>query len=218
MSKKEIIKFIILRAIGNFLVLLGIFGVFATFGPALYEELHFRIDQLNGVKYVVAESQFGKIQDLGTEKILVAKDPFFSILIPKIGASAKVIPNVDSTDYATYVAALQKGVAHAKGSVFPGFIGTTYLFSHSTDSIWNVGRYNALFYLLKDLTIGDDVIVFFQNHRFNYKVSQTLIVDPNDVSLLTKSQQSEEQLVLQTCWPPGTTWKRLIVIAKPPKK
>ena len=41
------------------------------------------------------------------------------------------------------------------------------------------------------------------------------IIDPDEVSLLTQAQESGEQLVLQTCWPPGTTWKRLIVIAKP---
>src|SRR5262249_41872912 len=94
-------------------------------------------------------------------------------------------------------------------------IGTTYLFAHSTDSFWNVGRYNAVFYLLKDLKVGDDIIVFFQNRRYNYKVTETKIVDPSEVSLLTKAQQSDEQLVLQTCWPPGTTWKRQLVIAKP---
>jgi hypothetical protein len=40
------------------------------------------------------------------------------------------------------------GVAHAKGTVFP-HKGNIYLFAHSTDNWWNVGRYNAVFYLLK---------------------------------------------------------------------
>lgn len=214
-TKKEIITFLVLRTIGNFLVLFGIFGVGATFGPAIYEEIKFRIENVQGVEYVVP-SQFGGLVKLsGNQRVLLAKDPFFSILIPKIGASAKVIPNVDSTSEKDYLIALAKGVAHAKGSVFPGLKGTTYLFSHSTDSFWDVGRYNAIFYLLKDLTEGDNVIIFFLNRRFNYTVTKTEIIDPSQVDLLIHAQNSDEQLVLQTCWPPGTTWKRLIVIAKP---
>lgn len=215
LTKREIITFLVLRSIGNFLVLFGIFGVSATFGPALYEEANFQIDQIRGIHYIVP-SQFGKLAVLSSnQRVLTAKDPFFSILIPKIGASEKVIPNVDATNEEVYRAALAKGVAHAKGSVFPGIKGTTYLFSHSTDSFWNVGRYNAVFYLLKDLTVGDNIIIFFLNHRFNYIVNKTEIIDPSQVDLLVHAQQTEEQLVLQTCWPPGTTWKRFIVIASP---
>ncbi len=216
MQKKDIIRFIILRSIGNFLVLFGIFGVCMTFGPAMYEEVRYQIDQVRGVQYVVPASQLGGLSQISSnQRVLTAPDPFFSVIIPKIGASERVIPNVDASNPSEYVPALQKGIAHAKGSVFPGIVGTTFLFAHSTDSIWDVGRYNAVFYLLKDLTVGDDIIVFFQNHRYNYKVTNTEIVDPSQVNLLTKAQQTQEQLVLQTCWPPGTTWKRIIVVAKP---
>ena len=218
------IRFLILRSIGNFLVLFALFGVGMTFGPAVYEEIKFRFHTAQGVHYVVAtekqqqvytNGQLGDILLNANEKILVAPDPVFSIIIPKIGAAAKIIPNVDSTNQREYITYLQQGVAHAKGSVFPGLIGTTYLFAHSTDNFWNVGRYNAVFYLLKDLAIHDDIYLFFQDHRYNYKVDRIEIIDPDEVSLLTQAQESGEQLVLQTCWPPGTTWKRLIVIAKP---
>lgn len=224
MKKEEIVRFLILRSIGNFLVLFGLFGVIATFGPATYEEIRFQVDKVTGVNYVVAtqeeldNNQFSRALALSNQKVLVPQDPFFSIIIPKIGASSRVIPNVDSTNEAQYVAALQKGVAHAKGSVFPGLIGTTYLFAHSTDSFWDVGRYNAIFYLLKDVSIGDQIIVFFQNQRFNYIVSDTKIVDPSQVDILNNAQKTPEQLILQTCWPPGTTWKRIIVTAKPLSK
>lgn len=225
MTKAEAVRFLILRSIGNFLVLFSLFGVGMTFGPAIFEEIHFHVDKVHGVHYVAASvaqqqkaqtGQFGSLLTNDNAKVLLAPDPFFSIIIPKIGASARVIPNVDPTNESEYIPALQKGVAHAKGSVFPGLIGTTYLFAHSTDSFWDVGRYNAVFYLLKDLAIGDDVYLFFQNQRFNYKVTDVKIIDPSEVNLLTQAQQTDEQLVLQTCWPPGTTWKRLIVVAKPP--
>jgi len=90
------------------------------------------------------------------------------------------------------------------------------LFAHSTDNFWNAGRYNAIFYLLKDLVPGDEVVVFYQNKRYDYIVSESKIVNPDDVSHIVDAQNAgEETLILQTCWPPGTTFQRLLVFAKP---
>ncbi|MBI2196009.1 sortase [Candidatus Daviesbacteria bacterium] len=163
-----------------------------------------------------ARQGFGAILAGPKEQILIPKDTEFSILIPKIGASARVFPNVDSSSQDEFLPILQKGIAHAKGTVFPGMKGNIYLFAHSADNFWNIGRYNAVFYLLKDLVKGDSVVVFFQNRRYNYKVEELKIVDASDVSYLVESQKQDQQtLILQTCWPPGTTWKRLVVLARP---
>lgn len=219
--KDKIIRFLILKSIGNFLILFALFGVSMTIGPALFYEARFQVDKIRGVTYVVetptTKSQLGSLQTK-TSEIITPPDTLFSIVIPKIGASSRVIINVDPSNESEYLAALKQGIAHAKGSVFPGMKGTSFYFAHSTDNFWNVGRYNAVFYLLKDLRVGDDIDLFFNNYRYNYKVTDTKILDPNDVSLLINAQKdSEEKIVLQTCWPPGTTWKRLLVIAKPTK-
>ncbi len=227
MTRGETIRFVVLRSVGNFLVLFSLFGVLMTFGPAIYEEIRYRTDQATGVTYVVGDPtvadlsrQIDEQQSLfvnGKDKLIIPKNTDFDVVIPKIGANAMVIPNVDPTDEQAYLAALKKGVAHAKGSVFPGMKGTTYLFAHSTDNWWDVGRYNAIFYLLKDLQPEDDVTVFFNGKRYDYKVQNVQIVDPSEVSYLTNAQNTPEQLVMQTCWPPGTTWKRLLVVATPVK-
>lgn len=237
MTKLDILRYLILRTVGNFLLLFAIFGVFATFGPSLYYELQFRVAQARGVRYTIAldipkqttsgfgeilkkqqqpPSGFAAVLSGPKEQILIPIDTEFSILIPKIGANTKVIPNVDATKEKEFLPLLQTGVAHAKGTVFPGMKGNVYLFAHSTDNFWDVGRYNAVFYLLKDLSVGDDVVVFFENRRHNYTITESKIVDSSDVSDLVKGQNTgEEKLVLQTCWPPGTTWKRLVIFAKP---
>jgi LPXTG-site transpeptidase (sortase) family protein len=239
MSRGEFIKLLILRSIGNFLLLFALFGVGATFGPTIYQEVLFRIGNFRGVTYAVEptikpetapevgfgeliesqqpEKSFTTVLAGSTEQVLRAKDPAFSLLIPKIGANAKVIPNVDATNEQEFLKALQTGIAHARGSVFPGIVGNTYLFAHSTDTWWHVGRYNAVFYLLKELKPGDEIVVFFENRRYNYTVAESRISDPSEVSLLVNRPTNEQQLILQTCWPPGTTWKRLFVIAKPKK-
>lgn len=212
-----------------------------TFGPALYLEVQYRVAQARGVRYTVKtpaqpsplgdliehpstpsgeqapqqSPSFASVLTGSKEQVLVPKDTQFSILIPKIGANAKVIPNVDPSDERIFLPALLQGVAHAKGTVFPGQPGNIYLFSHSTDNFWDVGRYNAIFYLLKDVSVGDEVIVFFEGRRYDYTVTESKIVDPTDVSYIVHSRTNQETLILQTCWPPGTTWKRLLVIARP---
>lgn len=235
MYKSDIIRFLVLRSIGNFFLLFSLFGVAATFGPTLFYEVQFRIGQYRGVRYtVVAESPLGRIIDEQRkekstgggglanviaglqEQILIPKDPHFSILIPKVGANTKVFENVDPANEEEFLPILQKGVAHAKGTVFPGMKGNIYLFAHSTDNFWDVGRYNAVFYLLKDVVPGDEIVLFFENKRHNYVVTEQKVIDSEDVSYMLKSQaQDKETLILQTCWPPGTTWKRLLVLAKP---
>lgn len=212
----------------------AIFGVFATFGPALYYEAQYRIIQIRGINFSVQETRttvlnsetkqiqrtnlsvnFSDILTGPREQILTPIDPLFDILIPKIGANAKVFPNIDPSDSNAFLPVLQKGVAHAQGTFFPGQTGNIYLFAHSTDNFWNTGRYNAIFYLLKDLKEGDDIIIFSQNVRHNYAVKNLSIVNPSEVSFITHAQTGKEQLILQTCWPPGTAWQRLMVFAEP---
>lgn len=231
MTRNESIRFVALQTLGNFLVLFSIYGVCATFGPTIAEQIKYTIIQVRGVEYKVqakpeedtinaatsASQQIGFAEVLAgsKEQILIPKDPLFSILIPKIGASSQVFPNVDPENQDAFLPVLQKGVAHAKGSVFPGYSGNTYLFAHSADNWWDVGRYNAIFYTLNNLSENDEIIIFFENRRYNYVVKQKLISDPEDVTHLTRKHDGPNQLILQTCWPPGTTWKRLYIIASP---
>lgn len=216
------------KTVSNLLILFAILGLIATFGPSAYYEAKFKIEKIRGVKYSIPEetttTPLGEIlkkyqsqkkaNSLSLIEILIPKDTEFSILILKIGLNAKVFPNINSSNPNEFLPILEKGVAHAKGTVFPGMEGSIYLFAHSTDNFWNVGRYNAFFYLLKELSVGDEIIIFFQNRRYNYIMSESRIIDPSDVSYLTKTQKGQEVLILQTCWPPGTTWKRLLIFAK----
>lgn len=228
MSRRQVIKYLILRSVGNFLFLFAIFGVIATFGPALYYEVQFRVIQARGVHFNISETfastnskesgpSFGDLMTGSKEQTIAPPDSQFSIVIPRIGAAAKIYPNVDPTSEKAFLPVLLKGVAHAAGSVFPGLAGNVYLFAHSSDNFWDAGRYNAVFYLLKDLKPGDEIVIFYQGKRYNYYMTGSKIVDSNDVSLITHAKEGNEQLILQTCWPPGTAWKRLMVFARPQK-
>ena len=214
-------RILIVRTIGNAMVLGAFFGLLYSFWPVMSATAVHITQNLKGEKFAAAPTStatqtfgglMGKVDP--NLKILIPKDPNFSLIVDKIGADAPIIANVDASDKAIYTAALKRGIAHALGTSFPGQPGVTYLFAHSTDTIFNVPRYNAVFYLLRELQPGDGIVLFFNGRRYNYRVVETKITEPEDVSYFTM-QTNEQILVLQTCDPPGTTWKRLLVIAKP---
>lgn len=185
----------------NGLLFCLLLGLVFSFGPGLKSEISYRLK-----KTVQPTSMPMPFPDLQ------APDPYFSIVIPKIKAESKIIANIDAGNAKEYQPALMKGVAHAKGTVFPGMTGTIYLFAHSTDAPWNISRYNAVFYLLRELETGDMIVIFFNSKRYNYLVSEVKIVERTENDFF--NQKEEELLVLQTCYPPGTTQKALLIFAK----
>ncbi len=141
-------------------------------------------------------------------------DEDFGLVIPKIGANSKIVANVDPYNEAVYQRALTHGVAHARGSAFPDAKGgNTFLFSHSSVNFWEAARYNSIFYLIGKLEKDDDVYIFYRKKKYHYKVVEKRVVNPNEVAYLT-NLAPQKYLTLMTCTPPGTTLKRLLVIAQ----
>ncbi len=87
-----------------------------------------------------------------------------------------------------------------------------YLFSHSTNYDWFVKDLNAVFYLLKNLTDGDLIVIYYKGRQYTYKLREKRVVKPTDVSYLIP-QKGTRTLILQTCWPPGSTTERLLLFA-----
>ncbi len=224
MSKRYKIIFAI-RFGGYFLFFSGLVAIVFLLGPLIQAEIKYRTDRTLGVKRTVANinpspspnadgtptESFGNIKAQENEIVPVSTE--FGIVIEKIDANAKIVANVNPASEKEYTKALQQGVAQALGSTAPGEKGNLYLFSHSTDAPWNIIRFNAIFYLLRELVPGDRVIVFYQNKRFDYIVFDKTVASPTDVSFLTNSYDAPV-LTMQTCDPPGTLINRLIVRAK----
>jgi LPXTG-site transpeptidase (sortase) family protein len=146
-------------------------------------------------------------------KEIIPIDKNFGIVIPKINANAKIIPQVDPYDSQIYQVALTKGVAQAKGTAYPDQIGNMFLFSHSSVNLLEATRYNSIFYLLSKLEKKDEIDIYYKGSKYKYKVTDIKTVDPKAVSYLS-SKSDVGTLTLMTCWPPGTTFERLLIIAK----
>ncbi|GIW69457.1 MAG: hypothetical protein KatS3mg101_0204 [Patescibacteria group bacterium] len=198
----------VLYRLGLAFVALSFAALVIILYPAISNELKYRFNPPK------ADAEVFITPNSHTEKhYIVAADPYLSIVIPKIGANAKIIKDVNPQDSKSYQKALTQGVAHALGTALPGQTGNVFLFAHSSDNIINANRYNSVFYLLNKMEKGDKVYLIFNRRKFTYTVTDTRIVSAEDVSYM-QPQSETPKVTLMTCWPAGTTLKRLIVVAE----
>lgn len=207
----------VLIKFGIILVTISVLLFAFIFYPAISNEIRFF---LNKNKYKYQEIELNRnaeitnvINENGDENVLVPVNSEFSILVPKINANAAVIENVDPYRSSIYQQALTKGVAHAAGSAVPGRQGNTFIFAHSSDNFYNANRYNSVFYLLNKMELKDTFYIIKDKKAYEYEVFDTKIVEPDEVNYLTDSAY-DQQATLMTCWPPGTTLQRLLVMGK----
>ncbi len=196
-----------LTIVGIVFILLALILLAVIYFPIIKIELNYQINK----NKLQSETRAAANENSDAKKQDAPADENFSVIIPKIGINSKVIPDVNTNDAAEYQKKLAEGIAHAKGSAYPGEMGDVFLFAHSGANFKEALRFNAVFYLLNKLEIGDEVFVYYKGKKSAYRVLEKKIASPNE---LTYNNPSENpRLILMTCWPPGTTLKRIAVIA-----
>ncbi|MDX9855929.1 MAG: sortase [Methanoculleus sp.] len=177
------------------------------FYPVIFEELRYAFSSKNeSVGQIILDGESGHEDDY-----IVPADNNFSIIIPKIGANAPVVRDVDPLNESEYRRRLREGIAHAKGTKLPGEAGNTFLFAHSSDDFYIENEYNTVFYLLSKLEKGDEFFIVYEGDIYRYAVEETRKVAPESVEYLDAISE-ESTATLMTCWPPGTAAKRLVVV------
>lgn len=131
------------------------------------------------------------------------------IIIPKIQVEAPIIWEVE---WENILQELKNGVVHFKGTALPNEEGTVVLTGHSSTYPWARGSYDKVFTLLDKLNLSDQIIIIYQKRKYTYVVSNKKIIKPSEVRVI--SREGEYNLSLITCWPIGTSLKRLVVEAK----
>jgi len=125
------------------------------------------------------------------------------VIIPKIGVNSPIVESAD----ASY--ALNRGAWRTPESSTPDKGGNTVLSGHRFKYL---PPNNLTFYLLDKLAAGDVVSVIWQGQDYIYKVNQTKIVEPTDLSVLAPT--AVPTLTLYTCDPIYSQQHRLVVIAE----
>lgn len=212
-SSRQFYFFVFLKTIANIFIFSGIFYLTWAFYPIIQLEIRYALK--NDSKQTSAPTE--PLSTNGTDYVPLENEPIEdegTLIIPKIDVSSPILFDVSITDTNEYFSALERGIAHAKGTQYPSKeIGNTYLFAHSTLNPSEITKYGAAFTLLNKLEKGDSAYIYHQNKRYTYIVYDSSVVEAFDLSPLLDPVQ-ESTLTLQTCDPPGIPINRLIVRAK----
>jgi LPXTG-site transpeptidase (sortase) family protein len=117
--------------------------------------------------------------------------------IPRLESTLHVLEGISDET-------LRSGPGHLPQSTLPGAEGNSVIAGHR----------DTHFRVLKDVRIGDDIVIDRGSKSFRYRVVETRVVRPSDTSPLLPA--SERTLTLITCYPfrfIGPAPERFIVTA-----
>ena len=117
------------------------------------------------------------------------------VQIPAIGVDAPIVMGDGWEE-------LKQGVGQHIGSGTPGEAGNLVLSAHND-------IFGELFRHLDQLEAGDEIIIQTQDSTFTYLVTETLIVKPTRVDLLSATPESSITLI--SCYPYLVDNKRIVV-------
>lgn len=139
-----------------------------------------------------------------------------TLVIDNIGVSAPIVFGAGS-DAKNVYNNLEKGVVHYSSTLKPGMDGVSIILGHSSAYPWYKGAYGSVFALLGKLKTGDKIYVEYGDGRtFVFSVKQLIVFSPfkEDTRLAQIEKSEKPTLVLISCWPIGTNYKRIAVEAE----
>lgn len=154
---------------------------------------------LLGVDYTKAENWYPTYH----QAPVATKVATYFISVPKLKVVNAQVSTTD-TD-------LSQHLVHYPGTAVPPDKGTAVIFGHSTlPQLFNPSDYDTIFANAHTLKVGDAIHVAVNNTPYTYRIVSVTVTTPEDTSVLAQDYD-DSYLVLITCTPPGTIWKRLIV-------
>lgn len=183
-------------------ILLVLVGILLILVPLFYYQRPIILDskhQVSSPSKVSSKSQPFKVSTELLSKKETTQAPS-KIIIPNYKVDLKVIeaPVING-----FWELSETTASHGVGSANPGENGNIVVFAHARDD---------LFGPLRDMKVGDKIYLLTKDHWATYQVSETKLVNPDQVEVIAPTKQ--ETLTLFTC-SGFLDSKRLIVKALP---
>lgn len=109
--------------------------------------------------------------------------------------------------------ALYQGAVHFPGTALPGNKGQTLILGHSAPQGWPKIKYDWIFSRIEELVEGDEISLAFKGRKYIFVVTGKTILKRGGDIPSSDLTNSENVLVLISCWPPGKDYKRIAVEA-----
>ena len=136
-----------------------------------------------------------------TQELAIKKN-VNKIVIPKMGVDSEILEG-NTEDI------LWKGIWRMPVGSTPNHGGNTIITAH---------RYlhrppsPKTFYLIDKLVIGDIVTVYWDGVKYEYKVKESKIIEPENISILHNTP--DDRLTIFSCTPLFTSKQRLVIVAE----
>lgn len=154
----------------------------------------------SGTRWLVGRQQWSTERLAAYRQSLSRQLDVPTLAVIRIPRVSLVAPVLEGTDELT----LNRGVGHIRGTATPNEEGNFAVAGHR----------DGFFRALKDIAVGDTVEIELRDRIVLYRVTNTSIVNPTDVSVL--NDHATATLTLVTCYPfyfIGSAPKRFIVEA-----
>lgn len=123
-----------------------------------------------------------------------------TLIIPRMKLDETVLVGNDKN-------LLHKGTWHRPNTSTPDQGSNTVLVGHR----FAYGQ-NSAFYHLNKLQTGDQIVLWWDGLRYDYRVTGSKVVSPNETSV--EAPTDDSRLTLYTCHPLWTADQRLVVTAE----
>ncbi len=138
-----------------------------------------------------------------------------TLVIDSIGVKAPIVFGIPDDNDLIYDG-LERGVVHYSNTAKPGMPGAAIMLGHSSAFPWYKGEYGAVFALLSRLEAGERFYIQYEDNRtFVFQMQQAVIFNPflNDERLNALENSPGSSVILISCYPVGTNYKRIALQA-----
>lgn len=159
------------------------------------------------------EAPAGEIEAVDPTVTLTKVSSENKLIIPKLNVD---VPLNFGVSVDGVMAAMNHGVVHYRingASAYPGEIGNFVVMGHSAGDIYSSNQYKFIFSGLERLEEGDIMYVHYNSVRYTYRMVGREVIWPTEVSKLV-IETNKPMMTLVTCWPLGTSQKRLLISAE----
>jgi sortase A len=177
-----------------------VFGLvcFVWCGWVIAKEKSFQVEQTRVLERELSPSPSIQLASRALPSSTVAPNLIGRLEIARVKLSVMVVEGDDEDT-------LNVAVGHLPDTPFPWQSGNSALAGHR----------DTFFRPLKDVRIGDEIVLTSLHGELHYRVDRTVIVDPQDLSVLKPS--TKPSLTLVTCFPffyVGHAPRRFVVQAR----
>jgi len=192
---------LLLKTIGIVLAIGLVLLAINSWGRWVREEIMYKWEKLVGVEY---SSDYENPFPPAGVRVLRPKSGF-GIVIARLGISSQIIKTTLGQSPGVLG---ENNFAFVQGSSFPDEGGTVFLLAHSPQAFFQKTNQNPKLFLLRYLQEGDEILIFFGNKKYFYKIVQKDIVN----SFPSSWPKDSNSLYIVCAEPLSNSW--LTILAK----